>query len=560
VLIACGSAAPAAPAAPALPEEVPQEAPQALSSPPTAVPAPAEQPPASTGVEDTLVFVMAGEPGSINPWDPTCNATLLTAVCNEIVNEPLTWITSDTFQVVGLSGLDSWQQLDANTWEFQLREGVKFHNGEPWNAETVKAGIDQNGEPTNASQSFSYHGAIHAEVVDEYTVRVVCAVECPILPRSMIFSRFQAPEWYAAASDDERGVQINSIGPYRLVEWQPGIDIRMEIYEDYVPNPDSSIVDGQAPHIQNLTNLWRSEQLVRVAMVETGEADWAADIGFENKAIMPQWKQSSTSEVFALILDTMWHPELTKRDVREALNLAIDCQAITDALLDGLPCWGNISPPGTIGLNEGNSAPYPYDPARARELLQEANYDPANKITIHTHTGYCCRNLEFQEAVIQYWTEAGINAELQIVDTTRQKDVTSSGCGRYANESGYQGVWDCAERGPAGPNFASPNATVTNTSNEMLDTQVQAGRRVGCLNTSSFACFPDQWEKIMVAMATPTGDLRTERMVEISDFIHDEYLFVPFIAVELVYGLAENLDWEPLYAPRLRPNTMKFTR
>jgi ABC-type transport system substrate-binding protein len=275
---------------------------------------------------------------------------------------------------------------------------------------------------------------------------------------------------------------------------------------------------------------------------------------------MPKWQQSSTAEVFALILDTMWHPELQKQDVREALNLAIDCQAITDALLEGLPCWGNISPPGTVGLTERNSAPYPYDPARARELLQQANYDPANKITISTHTGYCCRNLEFQEAVIQYWTEAGVNAELRIVDTTIQKEITSSGCGRYANEAGYQGVWDCAGRGPAGPNFASSNATVTNTSNEMLDTQVQAGRRVSCLNTSSFACFPDEWEKIMVAMATPTGDLRTERMVEISDFIHDQYLFVPFIAVELVYGMAENLDWEPLYAPRLRTNTMKFTQ
>jgi hypothetical protein len=49
-------------------------------------------------------------------------------------------------------------------------------------------------------------------------------------------------------------------------------------------------------------------------------------------------------------------------------------------------------------------------------------------------------------------------------------------------------------------------------------------------------------------------------MMEISDFIHDEYLFVPFIAVQLVYGLSENLEWEPLYAPRLRVNTMRFTQ
>ncbi|HEU0020202.1 MAG TPA: hypothetical protein VFR55_00800, partial [Dehalococcoidia bacterium] len=94
VAIACGSAVPAAPAEPAI-------VPQASSSQPTAVPTAVEPPSASQSVKDSLVFVMAGEPGSIDPWDPRCNATLLTAVCNEIVNEPLTWITSDTFQVVG---------------------------------------------------------------------------------------------------------------------------------------------------------------------------------------------------------------------------------------------------------------------------------------------------------------------------------------------------------------------------------------------------------------------------------------------------------------------------
>lgn len=63
----------------------------------------------------------------------------------------------------------------------------------------------------------------------------------------------------------------------------------------------------------------------------------------------------------------------------------------------------------------------------------------------------------------------------------------------------------------------------------------------------------------MVAVATPVGDLRTQRMVEIFDFAYDEYIFIPFIPVQVVYGLSEELDWEPLYAPRVRANTMKFT-
>jgi hypothetical protein len=94
----------------------------------------------------------------------------------------------------------------------------------------------------------------------------------------------------------------------------------------------------------------------------------------------------------------------------------------------------------------------------------------------------------------------------------------------------------------------------------MLDTEVQANRRVGCPHTSSFACYPEIWEKFLEAKATPPGELRQQRMEEIADFIHDEYVFVPLVEVQLVYGLAANLEWEPLYAPRLRVNAMRFTQ
>ncbi len=559
-LFACGSAD-----QPGNQEQAPvqQQAPaQGQTTGSTPVPQPQETPPPDQAMsaKDSLTFVMPSQPGSMDPWGISCTAVIYTAVCDTIVNEPLTWITSDTYEVVTLSGVESWEQVDASNWDFKLRQGVKFHNGEPWNAETAKAGIDQNGNVDNGSVSYSYHGSIHGEVVDEYTVRVVCEDECPVLARGMVFGRFQAPGWYASAPEEERNQQLYGIGPYKLVKWRPDIDIQMEIYDDYVPNPDSSVVDGQAPHIKNVTNVWRGEELVRAAMVSTGEADWAADIGFANKNNVPKSKQSSTSEVFALIPDAMWHPELKKKKVRQALNLAIDCQAITDALLEGLPCWGNINPPGTVGVTERNSAPYPYDPARARELLEEANYDPENNVIIYSRTGNCCRNEEFQEAVIQYWAEVGVNAEFRLLEYNQSRIIQRAGCGQFAKEPNYIGVWDCAQRDPPGPSFASSHVLVTATSNEMLDGQVQANRRVGCLSTSTRACFPDVWEKVMVAVATPVGDLRTQRMVEIFDFAYDEYIFIPFIEVQVVYGLSEDLDWEPLYAPRVRANTMKFTQ
>jgi peptide/nickel transport system substrate-binding protein len=564
LLAACGTAAPPEPVPPAgasgggaQADPTPTLArPTVLGIQPTPTPAPAQASAQVESAKDMVIMVTSIEPGSLDAWDPQCTADLDSFICNDAANEPFTWITSDTFEVVPLSGVEGWEQLDPDRWRFTLRQGVKFHNGEPWNASSAKAGIDQNGNEANASQSFSYHGAISAEVVDEYTVDVVCQVACPILPRSMIFSRFQAPEWYASTPADERVRKTVSIGPYKVMEWRPGIDVKLEAYEDYVPN--ESTVDAQAPSIKNVVTVWRTERLVRAAMVDTGEADWAMDIGFENKSNVPKWKQSTTTEVYALIPDLMWHPELKKKKVREALNLAVDCQAITDALLDGIPCWGNISPQGSVGITPENSAPYPYSPERASQLLQEAGYDPNNKIRIYTRPGYCCRDLEFQEAVVNYWKEVGVNAELSIVERRRQKDITSSGCGRLADEAGYEEALDCSSRQPPAPLLDTAHTTVTATSNEMLDHQVQAVRRMGCFSVSSRVCFPELQGKIETAIAAPEGPERIRLMEELGDIAHDDFLFIPFVQVELVYGLAENLEWEPLYAPRVRVNTMRF--
>jgi ABC-type transport system substrate-binding protein len=94
----------------------------------------------------------------------------------------------------------------------------------------------------------------------------------------------------------------------------------------------------------------------------------------------------------------------------------------------------------------------------------------------------------------------------------------------------------------------------------MLDHQVQAERRMGCFSASSRVCFPELQEKIEAAKAAPAGAERTRLMEELADIAHDEFFFIPFVQVQLVYGLAENLEWEPLYAPRVRVNAMRFTQ
>jgi peptide/nickel transport system substrate-binding protein len=131
------------------------------------------------------------------------------------------------------------------------------------------------------------------------------------------------------------------------------------------------------PTIQTITHVYRPEATVRASMLAAGEADWAADIGFDEMDRVPEAKAGTTTEVYALIPDVMWHPELKKQKVRLALAHTINCQQMLDSLFGGeIQCHTSISPPGSVGVTEENSKPREYNPELARQLLEEAGYDP----------------------------------------------------------------------------------------------------------------------------------------------------------------------------------------
>ena len=108
------------------------------------------------------------------------------------------------------------------------------------------------------------------------------------------------------------------------------------------------------------------------------------------------------------------------------------------------------------------------------------------------------------------------------------------------------------------PDFVSMNITAPATSTESLDFSRQAVLRNSCFSRSSGICRQDFEDLMEVAIATPTGDLRRQRMEELADIVHNDFHFVPNFLVVQIYGLAADLEWEPHYAPRIRANIMDF--
>jgi peptide/nickel transport system substrate-binding protein len=381
-MVACG--APAAEPTPA------PTSPPAAGETPVAQPTATPAPPGTTPARDAISIVINDEFPIPDVWQAT---TLYHNQAAHNIVQPLAFLDPD-FEDTVTAGFQSYEIIDPHRWRIHLTPGMEFHNGEPWNAEAAKWNIDVLGSRPELP-AYSNIGAAQAEVIDEYTVDWVCEVACPMLPRYTQFHVFQAPDWYQNTPEEQRAGsgEVIGWGPYKFKEWRRGDRYIIERYEDYMDPGDRWI--AAAGPIREATYVWRPESLVRAAMIQTGEAHLSWSLPGDMRDELdnsPQGKAVDivSAEFYSINVDQIWDPELKKFEVRQALAHAIDCEGLALALFGpSSRCGaGPNAIPGTLGVTEENARPiYTYDPARARELLQQANYNPNHQIQFFTREG-----------------------------------------------------------------------------------------------------------------------------------------------------------------------------
>jgi len=518
----------------------------------------------AAATRQSIVMVVGEEPENLGAWgSPGCAIIPSHFPCQDAVSDPLAFIDSHTFETVPLSGVQGFEQIEANRWRFTLTEGVKFHNGEEWNADAAKMGIDWKSDQTHGHSSLSYTGAAHAEVVDDFTVDVVCDLACPIFPATAFLITFQAPEWFASASDADKASVTVGFGPYKMIGdglgWRRGLDVTLEAYDDYVPNALSPN-DSRAPAIDEINFVWRGEPFVRAAMVQVGEADWAFDLGLDLSGDVPVFDHGGAAETFVDVFDTIWTPELTKLKVRKALAHATDCDLLVDEFYDGFyECQGTYAPPGTLGVTPRTLAQYEFDPDLARTLLAEANYDPANEIVINVFANRFFRNVEMAEAQAQMWRDVGVNASIQNLETAKWLDVARTGCGRAWLEAKGEDHADganptyCTDIPVGPPSYTNPQTYQLNPSLETLDFGRATGR-LSCMDPSSKFCDPVNVQPLIAPCNAAAGEARRECMTELVDIAYDQVIIYTYFNAEVFYGVSEDLTWSPRFDRRARPN------
>ena len=266
---------------------------------------------------------------------------------------------------------ESWTvSPDQKTYEFKLRQGVKFHNGDPFTADDVKWSFER------AKNKLLHDKVKDVVIVDPYRVRFVLHEPWPDF--MTFYGTFVSGAGWVVPKKYMEQVGVEGfkkhpigLGPYKFVSYTPGVELVMEAYEGYW---------RKMPSVKRLVYKSVPEATTRLALLKRGEVDVAYLIDpamAEDVKRDPSLKLAFSGGIGTMYLDflDMWDPKSpwADRRVRLAANYAIDRRALSDAETVGAsPPTGNVVPKTfefSLPLE-----PYPYDPAKAKQLLAEAGY------------------------------------------------------------------------------------------------------------------------------------------------------------------------------------------
>src|SRR5215510_4830933 len=289
----------------------------------------------------------------------------------------------------------SFRNIDNLTWELTLRQGVKFHNGEPFNAQTVKFFYDTMNDPAVVSPSKTNHTWVtRVEIIDDYKVRLITRQPYPILPAQLALAHMMPPAYVKQVGLDGYRRRPIGTGPFKFVEHVPDTRIVMQANDDWWGGPQ---------RVKTLIYRPIKEDAARAAALVAGEVDLAIDLPPELLPLVERSRNVSVQKVLSIRTYVMLMSNLfpdyptVKREVREAISYAIDRESLVKNIMGGLGEASSFISPTTFGFNPALK-PIPHDPARARRLLPEAGYPNGIDLALDASYGKYPKDKEIAEA------------------------------------------------------------------------------------------------------------------------------------------------------------------
>ncbi|WP_430398805.1 ABC transporter substrate-binding protein [Ferrovibrio sp.] len=477
--------------------------------------------------------------GDYLTFDPHSQNEGLTRTGSFQVYEGLLGYSADLKFVPALA--TSWKALDATTWEFKLRQGVKFHGGESFTADDVVFSVKR---AQHANSDFKTYIASVKDVkkVDDFTVHVITDGANPILPNQIanifILSKSWAekhnvlnPQSYKDKEETYAVRNANGTGPFSLKLREQ--DVRTVTAK----NPTWWGLKDAPHNIDEIVYTPVTTAATRVAALLSGQLDFVLDVPVQDVERVRRTsgiQVKKTNEIRSIFLGLdVGSPELKYADVkgknpladkrvRQALYHAIDMEAIRTKVMRGdAVVAGMITSPGVHGYDAAIDKRLPYDVAKAKKLLADAGYPNGFGITLDCSNDRYVNDEAICQAVVGMLAQAGIKVDLAARSKTlhfpklQKKDSSFFllGWGVPTFDSHY--VFSYLVQTPDGKNGSW---NFTNYSNPKLD---------GMIN----------------GMLSELDATKRDKLIRDAwDIVNDEVIYLPLHHQVLNWAMADKLD------------------
>lgn len=322
--------------------------------------------------------------------------------------------------------VESYELVDETTWEFKLKEGVTFHNGDPLTAEDVKFTLERVATDSGLREHPNYRQILEVKVIDELNFQILTDGPQPtLINRLARLGSGMLPKNYIESNGWEQFLKEPvGTGPFQFVEWVRDDRIVLEVFDQYF--------EGKETEWDKIVYRVIPESSTRVGELLTGGVDIAVNMapnewdrinGNNGTSVV----SADSNRVLMLIVRQTEGTVTADPRVREAIDLAIDNKALTDFVLGGagVPTRTRVTP-GNVGANGDLFDSYVHDVDRAKQLLTEAGYPNGLDLTFQSPHGRYLQDREVSEMIVGMLAEVGIRANLEFLEWSNFVEMRNS--------------------------------------------------------------------------------------------------------------------------------------
>lgn len=416
--------------------------------------------------------------------------------------------------------IENYNNIDDFTWEFTLKEGVTFHNGDELTSNDVKFTLERVANDDSLREHWFYNQIKEVDIIDDYNFRILTHEPEPILLNRL--SRIGSsilPSNYI----EENGWNhfLNNpigTGPFQFVEWKRDQEVVFEAYRNYY---EGDVVDWDELIFRVIP-----EETTRVAELLTGGVDLAMNISDHewdrvNQNDRTRIESTISQRVAGLLLRHHEGYPTSDPRVREAIELAIDNKVLTENVLGGgaIPTRTRVTP-GNTGANEDLYDTYLYDPDRAIELLEEAGYGDGFEMTIHGPNGRYVKDRDIQEMIAGMLADVGITVHLDLLEWSNFVELRSA----VAYEESYFVAYGNSQFDAA--------LAVDNTRSDLA------------METHGYK--NDELDKLIAAAEyNMNPEEREQQYHKIQEILAKDRPYVYLYAESINYGVSDRIDFTP---------------